>query len=422
MANTHLKNVELQCIDPAFLDYLFKLAKQYNANDIKRFDEHKRNALMICFLLESRKLILDHLVKMHDQYIMDLCRHSRLAHEKQHRLLRKRQKRAINIVLKTTDALLDWPDGEPLTKALLWQQVDQLELRTSVEDLRVFKRLAERGYSAMLLSRYPSMRKYFSKFIQLPFAAERGSDGLLVAIELVRKLDRGDLTQLPADAPIHFVPPALRSAVKDHTGKLNRNAWEMGLALAIKDAFRSGDLYLPQSKHHVSFWDLMMNESQWNEHRDAAYCELAQPHPGTARVGLVQQFRRSTAESEKRFGLDPFAEIRDGRLKLKRDDTVSHATDQYLQKTINASLHQVRIEDLLIEVDRLTGFSRHFVPLQQHQARLPDYYKTLLSAIISQATNLGVVSMNSSVAGVSINMLRHVLKHYVREDTLNPTL
>lgn len=150
LANTHLENVELQCIDPAFLDYLFKLAKRYNANDVKRFDEHKRNALMICFLLESRKLILDHLVKMHDQYIMDLCRHSRLAHEKQHRLLRKRQKRAIDIVLKTTDALLDWPDGEPLTKALLWQQVDQLELRTSVEDLRVFKRLAERGYGAML--------------------------------------------------------------------------------------------------------------------------------------------------------------------------------------------------------------------------------------------------------------------------------
>ena len=89
----------------------------------------------------------------------------------------------------------------------------------------------------------------------------------------------------------------------------------------------------------------MMNESQWNERRDAAYCELAQPDPDTARVELVQQFRRSTAESEKRFGLDPFAEIRDSRLKLKRDDTVPHATDQYLQKTINASLHQVRIED-----------------------------------------------------------------------------
>ena len=40
------------------------------------------------------------LVKMHDPYITDRCRHSRLAHEKQHRLLRKRQKRALDTVLR----------------------------------------------------------------------------------------------------------------------------------------------------------------------------------------------------------------------------------------------------------------------------------------------------------------------------------
>ena len=270
----------------------------------------------------------------------------------------------------------------------------------------------------MLLSRYPSMRKYFAQFIQLPFAAERGSDTLLEGIELVRQLDRGELTHLPTDAPTNFVPRELRRALKNDNGKLNRNAWEMGLALAIKDAFRSGDLYLPQSKHYVSFWDLMMNESQWKERRDAAYRELDQPNPTHARAQLIEEFCRSTAESEKRFGLDPFAEIRERRLIFKRDDTKPHTTDRRLQKAINASLNQVRIEDLLLEVDRLTGFSRHFVPLQRHQARPPDYYKTLLAAIISQATNLGVVSMSASVAGISIDRLRHVLKHYVREETL----
>ena len=161
-----------------------------------------------------------------------------------------------------------------------------------------------------------------------------------------------------------------------------------------------------------------MNESQWKERRDAAYRELDQPNPTHARAQLIEEFCRSTAESEKRFGLDPFAEIRERRLIFKRDDTKPHTTDRRLQKAINASLNQVRIEDLLLEVDRLTGFSRHFVPLQRHQARPPDYYKTLLAAIISQATNLGVVSMSASVAGISIDMLRHVLKHYVREETL----
>src|SRR5678815_1317086 len=73
---------------------------------------------------------------------------------------------------------------------------------------------------------------------------------------------------------------------------------------------------------------------------------------------------------------------------------------------------------LLMEVDRLTGFSRHFTPVQGHQARPPHFYKTLMAALISQATNLGVVSMSASVQGLTVDMLRRVLQDFVREDTL----
>jgi TnpA family transposase len=43
----------------------------------------------------------------------------------------------------------------------------------------------------------------------------------------------------------------------------------------------------------------------------------------------------------------------------------------------------------------------------------------LVAALISPATNLGVVAMSASVKGVSVDMLRHVLQFYVREETLN---
>ena len=71
-----------------------------------------------------------------------------------------------------------------------------------------------------------------------------------------------------------------------------------------------------------------------------------------------------------------------------------------------------------MEVDQATHFTRNFVPLQRDQSRPKNFYKTLLATIISQATNLGVVAMSESVAGMSIDMLRHVLKHYIREKTL----
>ena len=228
VTETGIDTFEAQLLEPAFLDYLFKLARRYSATDLKRFREHKRYALMLSFLLETRKLLLDHLVKMHDQYIMEMYRQAKNVYEKKHRAFRKRQKRAIDTVLATTDILLDWPEDQLLSKEELWQQVDETRLRESRADLLAFKQLEERGYGALLIGRYPSLRKYFAEFIHLPFAAEQGSETLMQAVDIVRKLDCGALKKLPGNAPTAFVPRELRRGLRDGAGNLNRNAWETG--------------------------------------------------------------------------------------------------------------------------------------------------------------------------------------------------
>lgn len=407
-----------QMLTPAFLDYWFKLAKRYSATDIKRFADHKRYTLMACFLLETRKVLLDHLVKMHDQYLTDLCRKSKNLYEHKHRELRQRQKKAVDIVLEANHYLLDWPTEQPLLKAEFWQLVNEAKLRSALEDLQAFKRLEERGYGDLLLARYPSLRKYFAAFIHLPFAAKHGSDDLLEAIRLVRQLDCGDLKKLPQTASAAFVPQELRRTLKNQAGILNRNAWEMGLALAIKDALRSGDLYLPQSKQHVSFWDLMLSETRWQQVRTSSFEALQQPQKHEVKTVFLQRFHDAITQTKEKFPRDNFAEIIDGKLKLKRYDkaAVPDAVAN-LQKVIDSCLPSIRIEQLLMEVDQRTHFTHHFTPIQG-ESKPAHFYRTLMATLISQATNLGVVSMSASVKGTSINMLRRILHYFIREETL----
>ncbi len=419
VAATGIEGFEGRMLTPAFLDYLFKQAKRYSAKDLKRFADHKRYGMMVCFVLETRKVLLDHLVTMHDRYVMDTCRKAKRIHEQKHRELRGRQKKAIDIVLLVNHRLLDWPKEQPILPEEFWQQVNESSLRSSLEDLRAFKRLEERGYGDLLLARYPSLRKYFAEFVRLPFAAEPGTDGLIEAIQLVRQLDSGELKKLPQTAPTDFVPIQLRRVLKSPQGILNRNAWEMGLALAMKDALRSGDLYLPQSKQYVSFWDLMLSETRWSKMRVSSFEELQQPQKHEIKAVLPERFREGVAQAKKKFATDDFAKIEDSKLRLKRYDKVElPPTVTALQKLIDARLPCIRIEQLLVEVDRLTHFSRHFTPIQGHQSRPSHFYRTLMATLISQATNLGVVSMSASVKGITIDMLRHVLHYFVREETL----
>jgi hypothetical protein len=419
IAETGIDALESSILTPECLDYLAKPAKRYSAKDLKRFTADKRYTLMLCFLLETRTTLLAHLVTMHDQYLMEIVRPTHRAHAQKHRELRKRQKRAMDVMLDPTPFLLDWPDDQPLAKRDLWRHVAEGTLRSSRQDLQDFQRLAERGYGDLLLPRYPSLGKYFADFLYLPFAATPGHEPLLHAIDLVRQLDAGEVKRLPPTAPSSFVPQELRRALRDPSGQLHRNAWEMGLALAIKDALRSGDLSVPQSKPPVSFWDVTLSDTRWQEVQTSACADLHQPHKSEAKAVLAQQFHEASDLAKTRFAFDDFAEIVDGKLRLKRyDKIVVPPSVTALQKVINARLPLIRIEQLLMEVDHLTGFSRHFTPVQGHQSRPPHFYKTLMAALISQATNLGVVSMSASVKGISVDMLRQVLHHFVREETL----
>lgn len=125
------------------------------------------------------------------------------------------------------------------------------------------------------------------------------------------------------------------------------------------------------------------------------------------------------AKASTQFPFDDFAEVRDGQLKLKRYDKVDVPPEvAHLQKVIEARLPPIRIERLLIEVDQLTRFSRHFVPVQGHQSKPAHFYRSLMATIISQATNLGIVAMSASVKGTTVDMLRHVLHNFIREETL----
>lgn len=419
LAKTGINTTKDLAIEPTFQHYLFQLAKKYSAKEIKRFNQAKRYALMICFLLETQKLLLDHLVTMHDQYITDICRRAKNEYEKKHRFLRKRQKKAVDITLKVNTILMQWAEGETLEYQTVWQQVNKDEFEASTAVLLQFQQLTERGYGDLLVGRYPTLRKYFADFIKLPFAVGTGSEPLMEAITLVRQLDTNQLKRLPQTAPTAFVPKELRLALINDKEQLNRNAWEMGLALALKDALRSGDVYLPQSQHHVSFWNFMMGDTQWESLKSVGFTELQQPQPTVAIAKLTTQFHDGLKTAQENFPNDAFAQVEHGKLKLQRDDKAAIPSDvAKLQRLISATIPSIRIEQLLMEVDQLTHFTQQFIPIQPQKRRPKQFYKTLIASIISQATNLGVMAMSASVKDVSVDMLRHVNHFFIREETL----
>ncbi len=290
----------------------------------------------------------------------------------------------------------------------------------SREDIRIHQNLSKYGFAEILLNRYGSMRKYFAEFLKLPFKAEKGTGRLLKAIEILKKLDDKQLKNIPVDAPVSFIDKHLQKCLYDENDCLKRNVWELGIALAMKEALRSRDLYIPQSVKYVSFWDLIYNDSEWLKRKTKAYEELGlKQNPAEAIDILCNKLHKTANVAKRKFGLDGFAYIQNHELKLHKDDKIEESFEvKQLERVLETSLPKIRIEQLLLEVDQMTGFSRHFVPVHGQQSLPKMFYKTLLASIISQATNIGVAAMHNCVTDVTIDMMRYIIRTCIREETI----
>jgi len=410
---------DLSAATPQLQQHLAQLGRRYDAQALRRFAPPKRHALVAAFLVETRKGLLDQVVAMHDQYMTGFERRSRLAYEEKHRALRRRAKSGLDTLLGAVDVLLDADRDAPISR--LYEAVEEAELRGAAADCRAFARLEERGLLDELAARYGDLRRYLPAFLRLPFEAGAGSEALLAAVEVARRLDAGASEKLPDDAPRHFVPAAWRKVACPAGQRPRRALWEIALAFAVRDALRSGDLFLAASRRHVSFWNLLMGERQWAEAKGDAYARLpVPPRPDEALGALRARFDEAAGAATRGLSRNLFARIQDGELRLRRPDALPITPGlRKLRAVIAASLPQVRVEDMLRQVDRWTGLTRALAPLGGYEPRGgEDTYRTLLAALIAHGTNLGVAAMAGSIEGMTPDRLHHASQWFLREATL----
>src|SRR5438445_7620187 len=72
------------------IEHLARLTRRYDVHTLRRLPATRRHALLLCFLVEVHKTLLDYLVAMHDQLLTTKCREARHVHEERLRTLRRR--------------------------------------------------------------------------------------------------------------------------------------------------------------------------------------------------------------------------------------------------------------------------------------------------------------------------------------------
>ena len=409
---------DLGDISHRVLRQLAELCRRYDGHALRRFPAAKRYSLLACFLLDRRQGLLDDMVQAHDNHMTSLMRRARHAAEADARQLRQAAEAGLVTLIDTGEAVLAGDREESV--AGLRERIGTDRLVDAVMACRAVAANDARGVVDAVIARYPDLRKSLPAFWSLPFVSDTGRDDLLVALDVVRRLDRGTIKALPDDVPTDFVPAGWQKALRDDRGQLRRSLWETALAVAVRDALRSGDLYLPHSRQHAGFWSLVLNEQLWANSRAACYADLGlSDRPAEHLAQLAREIGSAATALAEGLAANSFARIDQGELSLRRPDALAVTAElRSLRRLIESRMTWIRLEDVLLDVDRRCGFTRAFRPLAGYEPRGTDTYRTLLATLIAHGTNLGLTAMGSSVEGLMASDLQHASRWLVRDATL----
>lgn len=397
---------------------LAQLCRRYDGHALRNLPPDKRHSLLVCFLLDRRQGLLDDLVQAHDNHMTGLMRRARHAADAEARRLRRAAEDGLLTLVETGKAVLAGDQEESV--AGLRDRLGADRLRGAVAVCEAAARQESRGVVDAVLARYPDLRKSLPAFLSLPFLSDTGQHGLLRAIDLSRQLDRGAIKSLPDDAPTDFVPAGWRMVLRDDRGRLRRSVWETALALAIRDALRAGDLHLAHSRRHAGFWSLVLDERLWAATRTTAYADLGlAERPADHLAALTAAIETAAGTFAAGLATNLFAGIDQGQVRLHRPDTLPLSPDvRRLRHEIESRMPRVRIEDILLDVDRRCGFTRAFRPLAGCEPRPRDTYRALLATLIAHGTNLGLTAMGDSVEDLTAADLQQISRWLVREATV----
>jgi hypothetical protein len=228
----YVKKLELSIdnneIHPNRLIQLSRLGARYEPHSFRRFNETKKFAILVAYLLNLSHDLIDQAIEIHDRQIMILQSKGRKAQEEMQRQNGKTINEKIIHFADIGAALIRARDEglDPFTTletVMPWEKII-----ASVEEAKQLSRPIDYDYLDLLEKRFFYLRKYTPTFLKsLEFQSTQSAKPLMEALDIIKNMNESGKRKVPEGAPLGFVSNRWQKHVYDDDGSINRHYYEM---------------------------------------------------------------------------------------------------------------------------------------------------------------------------------------------------
>jgi TnpA family transposase len=413
--------LDLSALNPNRLKFLASLGRRHTNQALRRLAPERRYPVMLAFLAESHAEITDEAIDLFDRLLAQADARSRRDLEEFRRGATRAIGEKVRLFREVGEIVLDprVPDAE-LRQAVLGLVGSAERLEELVEESGRLARPLDDNYFGFFVGHYAHLRRFAPAFLGA-FSFRSGSQGetLLRAVESLKELDASGKRRVPADAPRSFVPARWEPYVLAGPGRIDRRHWEACLLWELRGALRSGDVWVEGSRRYADPQKYLIPKDRWPALKDEVGLQTGTSPEGAEQLAeRKRELGRVLGRLRETVSRGGSIQVQEGKLVFSRDRSDGPPESAVaLQKEIGERLPKVELTDLLVEGDRLAGFSRFFTHASGAVPRTPDLRVHLYASVLAQATNLGPVRM-AELSDLSYRKLAWATNWYLREETL----
>lgn len=411
---------DLSAVNPNRLKWLARLGAKSRRQTLLRSDPGKRACILVAFLHQLLYSLTDDALFMFDQRLWDLYGSAKSDFETDRRRARRDINENLSLLQSLGELLLDPDVGEAQIRAFVFGHVGREALAERLKTNAALLRPERDEHLDYFRAKHGSLRNVLKPLLKtLRFESWGEDGGLLEALQFVQELHTGKRRRVPNAAPTAFVPEAWLPYLFSEEG-MDRHYYEMASAWVLRERLRSGSIFVATSKRFTPVESYLIPRPVWPSLRTTVSELTGTPLGPEARLAeRLAELETLCLDVESRLtGKQGGLRVEAGRLALSPDVAAEKDLDVVsLGAAIGANLDPAAIPDIVLEVDRETGFSKGFEYLGLRGRDLPDDLLYLYACLLAQGCNLGFAAMAQS-AGLSHAKLARFSDLYISRENL----
>lgn len=420
----YIRDLQLQVdtkgIHPNRLRQLSKIGSRYEPHSFRRFNDPKKYAILVAYLLELIQDLTDLSFEIHDRQIMILLSKGRKAQEE----LQKQNGKSIN------EKVVHFADlGAALIKArsegtdpfvaldavMPWDQII-----ASVEEAKRLARPVDYDYLDLLEKKFYALRKYTPTLLKsLEFRSTKSAEPLMKAVDIIRDMNETGKRKVPEGAPLNFVSNRWQKHVYDDDGTINRHYYEMAVLTELRNYVRSGDVSIVGSRQHKDFEEYLVPKADWNgidpNATKLAVDLSAKEYLEERTESLLQRLNWVSDHIDELDGVN----FENGKLHIERLEKDVPDESRNFSLSLYDLLPRIKLTDLLMEVANWTNFHEQFIHASSNRAPNEEETTILMATLMAMGTNVGLTKMAEATPSISYRQMANTTQWRLYEDAMN---